>query len=221
MVYTSGDVMDLAAVLMNDAPKSLYNYTVQLPFLKMVNQELEHFLDLNECPLNLISEYESTVLVGETSLSLPESFFIPISLMERPSGSVLDADYIPMYERTNINDLKRGPTSILIDWDYRHNCINFIGSTANRTVRLCYWRILTITSDEGSIQPVRGAQNFLAHRTAAKLAQYIAKDEARATDLNNDAGNALDLILSIFIKNNQNLRVRRKPFSISNRSYFN
>ena len=56
-IYTASDVMDLSAALMNDAIQSLYNYTVQLPFLKMVMRDLDQELTLNGNPINLINDW--------------------------------------------------------------------------------------------------------------------------------------------------------------------
>lgn len=213
VTYTAGSVMDTAAALLNDAPKTQYTYTVQLPYLKMANQELEQQLNLHEVPLNLISEYESVVLAGVLHLSLPTSFFLPIQLFERASGATLDSDYRLMSEVSDVFALNYDQTDTLVYWDYRHNCINFIGATANREVRLRYWRQLTAIVDDGSLESQAGANNFLALKTAEYCAKYVMRDIDRAISLKNDAQDAIDLLCALLVKNNQNLRVRRQPFN--------
>lgn len=215
VAYTAGNVMDTTAALMNDAAKTLFTYTVQLPYLRMAQQELDQQLNLNECPLDLISEYESTVLAGEIALSLPTSFFLPISLKERVSGSNLETDYKPMTEVANVYDLSLEQTTQLVYWDFRHNCINFVGSTVNRQVRLYYWRHATAIVDDGSIESQAGANNFLSYKTAALIARFIRKQDGIADNLELQAAQSLDLLLSVLVKNTQGVRVRRLPFRTS------
>jgi hypothetical protein len=212
VTYTAGNVMDTAAALLNDAPKTMYSYVVQLPYLKMAQQELEQQLNLHEVPLNLISEYETVVLAGALNPSLPTSFFLPIQLFERANGSVLESDYRLMDEVKDVYELGYDPSTTLGIWDYRHNCINFIGATVNREVRLRYWRQLTVIVDEGSIEQQAGANNYLSFRTAALCARFIMKDEMRADSLDGQAGGSIEVLTALLTKNNQNLRTRRRPF---------
>jgi hypothetical protein len=209
MSYTAGSVMDTAAALLNDTAKALYSYTVQIPYLKIANRDLEQELQLTENQIDVISEAEIVVSANAISLALPTSFFLPIKLMEKASG---DTFYSPMYEKPDVNLLNITPGQTLSVWDFRHNCINFIGATEDRTVRLEYWRTLSEIVDQNSNEQFSGAQNYLAFRTAALCAEFIAKDKGRADSLNLQGGAALDRIVSLFVKNNQGKRVRRKPF---------
>lgn len=220
MSYTAGSIMDASAVLLNDAAKTLYKYEVQIPYLKMANRDLEQQLDLGENQVNLISEYLTTVPASQKVLSLPTDFFLPIKLQERKSGETLDSAFVPMNECPNVSDLRVDPVNYLNYWDYRHNCINLIGSTEDRQVRLYYWRQIAEIVNEGSLEIIRGAENYLSFRNAALIAQYSAGNVARAAALNADAQIYGDRLLSIFIKNNQGNRVRRKPFRIG-RGYGN
>lgn len=210
--YTAGSVMDTVAALMNDSAKTLFTYTVQLPYLKMAQQELDQQLNLNECPLNEISEYESTVTSGVLNLSLPTSFFLPLWLKERATTSTLESDYSLMTEVADVNKLSLDQTTTLVYWDFRHNCINFIGATAAREVRMGYWRHSTAFVDDGSFVLQYGAANFLAYKTGALIARFIRKQTDLADNLELQAAQALDLILSVLVKNTQGVRVRRLPF---------
>ena len=212
MTYTAGDVMDRAAIMLNDAPKSLYTYTVQLPYLKTAFQMLEQEGNVHGTPLNLISEYESVVNAGALHLSLPESFFLPLSLHERRNGSTLETDYYLMREVANVYDPNVEQESSLNIWDWRHNCINFVGSTEARQVRLFYWRQLTAPTSSGSIIPQSGADNYLAFKTAALCARYIMADYDRADSLDIQAAMSLDTLMTLLTKNTQGVRARRLPF---------
>lgn len=208
-IYTAGNVMDDASALLNDAPQQLYNYTVQLPFLKMAMRDLDQELTLNGNPINLIAETAIPLPVGDVALALPTNFFLPISLMEKGAS---DQFYSPMIEKADIETLQLSQTDVLGYWDFRHNDINLLGATTIRTVKLIYWRQLDEIIDEDSLAEVGGGRNVLAFRTAAMCAQYIGGNMERANGLNTDAGTSLDHILSLGTKNNQGKRVRRKAF---------
>lgn len=202
--------MDLAASLLNDTTKLLYTFAVQIPYLKSANQQLEQELQAQGNQIDLISEAEITVALGQKYLNLPVSFFIPISLMERKSGTT--DSYIPMMERSDVYAPSAEPSSNLSIWDFRHNCINFVGSTEIRQVRLFYYRTLPELVDETSSQEVRGGKNYLSFRTAALCARFIGGNRQRADDLDIQALQHLDLITSIYQKNQQGNRKRRRPF---------
>lgn len=207
--YTAGQCMDLAAVLLNDSQQRLYNYTTQLPFLKSVMDDLDQQYTLNGNPLNLIGEAVIPLALGLIALPLPESFFLPISLQEKGTN---DTFYSNMREKPNVDDLNLEQTSTLGFWDFRHNDINFVGSTEARTIKLIYWRFLTELVDEDSLSEIAGAKNYLAHKTAAKCALYIGGNKDRAMMLSAEGEGFLDNLLSLGTKNNQGKRVRRKPF---------
>jgi hypothetical protein len=218
-MYLARDIMDLAASLLNDSAKTLYSYPVQLPYLRIAQQELQQSLDLHECPVNLISEYETTIPIGTEHPSLPTDFFLPISLQERKLGETLESSYVPMNEVANVRDLRLDPATTLIYWDYRHNCINFVkgGATQDRQVRIYYWRQLDVANagiNEYASLPFRGAEPVLEFRTAALCSLYIGGNKDRYTLLNLDWGAAEDKLLSLITKNNQGKRVRRKPFRV-------
>lgn len=210
--YTAGDVMDRAAVLLNDSAKRLYSYTIQLPYLRSAQEELDQEFNANEIQTNLISEIVIPVVAGAISLSLPVSFFLPISLQERKTGEISFSD---MSEVKNVLDLDQTANSSLAVWDYRHNCVNFIAANQDRDVRLFYWRTLPDIIDDTSDEPMKGAKNALAFRTAALCAEFAGGgNETRALSLNIQASMATDRLISLYTKNNQGKRVRRKPFRV-------
>lgn len=204
-------VMDDAAVLLNDTSKSLFSYAAQLPYLKLAYRDMDQELTLNEIPINLVSELEQTLASGTANLPLPTGFFLPISLQEK-GPTETNESYRPIEEKKNINDLGLVASTTLGVYDFRHNCINFIASSASRKVRLYYWRTLAELIDQTSFVEIRGGQNYLAYRTAALCAQYIGGNATRAQALSVDAVVAMDRIIAIMVKNNQHKRVRRRPF---------
>lgn len=217
-LFTAADVMDDSAVLLNDAGQSLYDYTVQLPFLRMVMRDIEQELDLAGFQLNMISEYTVVVSANATTITYPDNFFIPISISERKSGST-DA-YVPMKQVNDVNGLGLAQAGAsLIYWDWRHNCLNVYGATEDRQIRLLYWRFLTEFIDEDSIGDIRGGRNMLSYFTAAMCARFIGQNKDLSQDLRALGGDASERFLHQVAKSNQAKRVRRKPFRVGYRGY--
>lgn len=207
MSYTAGQVMDDAAAALNDFNKSLYTYDVQLPYLKMANRDLDQSLQLIGHPITMMNEAIIPVLAGAVELTLPASFFLPISLAERKPGTT---ESFTDMTQTRFASGTQG--SSLGVWDFRHNCINFVGATQDREVKLSYWRTLPEIQSDASQLFVNGGRNYLAFRTAAMCAAFIGQNELQASILNNEAGAAIDKLESLFIKNRQVHRVRRRRF---------
>jgi len=212
--YTADSVMKRAAALLNDRNRALFDDTVMLPYLQSAQEELEQEFNLNEVETNLISEAVITVSINATSIALPESFFLPISLEERPPGTI---PFVDMIEKPNIHNLGLTSQTTIRYWDYRHNCINIIGPTVPVEIRLYYWRTLPEIVNSGSDEPMKGAKNCLAFRTAALCAEFVGgiSGKSRADSLNLQAEMHVDRLMSLYTKNNQNKRVRRRPFRAS------
>lgn len=217
LFYTAADVMDDSAVLMNDSEQSVYDYTAQLPYLRMVMRDIEQVLDLSGFQLNLISEEEVVISAGDTTITYPSNFFIPIDLFERQNGT--NDQYVKMKQKPDVSTLGLVPSLSLVYWDWRHNSISVIGSIQDRQVKIQYWRLLDEIVDESSIPDFRGCRNMLAYFTAAMLANFIARDKALSNDLKELGGTALDIFTSSIAKSNQGKRVRRQPFRVRKYGY--
>lgn len=203
--------MDLAASLLNDSSKSLFNYDVQLPYLKMANDELSIELLSNSAPIqNVIAEIN--VAIGALFLTLPCNFFIPIKLEERLQSSTNDNDFVDMEQR--VFEPASTQTSELKIWSFRNNKINFVGATTARTVRLRYKRNLSTIVDFSVVEEVAKAKNFLAFRTAALCSEFIGGNKPRADSLNLQGAIYLEKLTSVIVKNNQGNRIRRHPFRV-------
>lgn len=219
MSYTVGTIFGKVRGLLNDNNDKLFHDDTQLPYIKIAQQEFEQELLLAECQVTCMAEAEITVPASSdyTELTLPASFFLPISLQEKGAA---DTFYNPMTEVGNIRKPDRLPrTTRLCVWDFRHNCINLVGATQDQTVQLNYWRVLPPPESEATPEYVMGGENSLAFRTAALCAFYIGKDKVRSDDLNAEAINARDLLTSLYTKNKQGVRRRRKPFRLARRRY--
>lgn len=214
MAYTAGGVMDLSAALLNDAAKSMFSYAVQLPFLKLAQDELD--IELKDCGVALVNQIADIDVAAEALfLTLPCNFFLPIKLEERADGSTDDNAWVEMEEKDW--EPNREMSDTLIYWTFRNNKINFVGATAAREVRLHYIRNLSGVTDSSNNEEVDKARNFLCMRTAALCAEFILQDIQRATSLNAQAQINIGKLTSVLIKNTQGVRVRRRPFRIHGR----
>lgn len=209
--YTAGDVMDLAASLLNDSGKSLFTYDVQLPYLKMADDDLGIELLSNEAA-ELDQVCDINVNAGSVLLSLPCNFFLPIKLEERAQTSTNDDDFIDMEEKSFEPSIQQSET--LRYWSFRNNKVNFIGATVNQTVRLKFKRTLSSVTDFSVVEEVAKAKNFLAARTAALVSEFVGSNKVRADSLNAQAIIYLEKLTSVLVKNNQGNRIRRKPFRV-------
>lgn len=213
MSYTAGDVMDLAAALLNDRAKSKYSHDTQLPYLGIAQDDLESELLDN----GLVIENEIAIINVDANalfIPLPCNFFLPLVISERDRSSTNDNDFVQMTENSFENSIE--PTTTLGQWNFRNNKINLIGSTIDKTIRLTYRRTLTkFTNEENYVEEVIKAKNFLSFRTAALSAEFIGRRKDIADSMNLQAIASLDKLVSIYTKNAQGVRVRRRPFRLN------
>src|SRR5882672_7040955 len=105
---TAGTVMRIAASLMNDTARTVYNYAVQVPYLQIACQELQELFELNS-----ISSTENVSAIinmpaGATEINynavgqprLPDDMIEPAQLWERqlntnPFTPMTRKDYLP------------------------------------------------------------------------------------------------------------------------------
>jgi hypothetical protein len=217
---TSGDVMDESAAFLNDANKTSFTYTAQLPFLNQAVRDLLEEMELNNYAVTNKSDSSFTINVGVTDIGGPTGPPLPLGLVEiqelveRLSGTT--EDYLPMVRRDFLPDF--GPPEIiesLVYWAWIDQKITFVGALTVRQVKVKYIRsvIPPITETNGTtIIPIINAQSFLAYRTAALCAMFLGENKSRADDLNGGAVMALDKFLGLGSKGRQSVYTRRKPF---------
>lgn len=212
MAYTAGSVMDYAANCLNDRNRTLYTYTVQLPYLRMAIKGLEKDFILHNVPLQLEVSSVIPVVAGESTLTLPADFFIPISLEERRTGSTKLNDFFPLKEKTTESGID--PVINLYEWAFREGEIKFNPATENKDIRLTYYRFLPNVASELTNITEDGASITLAFKTGELLAKYIGGNLERAASLREDYETELDKLLSVYVRAGQHNRVRRRPFRV-------
>lgn len=203
--------MDLAASLQNDTAKTIYTYTVQIPYLNMAMAELQEVFEQHNVPAtNDTTSSPITVNVGTTTITLPTDLVEIQQLHERLFNS--NDDYTPMTRRDFLPKTTV-ITSDLCYWQYNGQVVSFIGANTARQVLVDYVQSLfvPITAPSDTITLIN-SKTFLAYRTAGLCSQFVGENQDRADNLNQFAILALDRALGINIKGTQSISTRRRPF---------
>lgn len=227
-VFTSGDVMNAAASLLNDSAKSRYTYAVQLPYLNIAMGELQEIFELNNIPVTdtvstLIEVPAGIVAVGyapdpiiPNTPYLPDDLIEPKIVWQRTAGidpytPVVRVDFLPRY-------ISGTEISQILCYTWQSQEIRFLPANIDIDLKLDYIKSLfvALTDDEGEDDIlITNTQSFLNYRTASLCAQFVEENETRAVALDNDAGLALDRSLGIGTKGRQRIIVRHRPFRAS------
>jgi len=218
---TTGEVMDGAAAAMNDNAKSIYPYSVQVPYLNMALRALQEEFELNEMPVTGTTSSVITVPFGTSSLGyggvspkLPDDLIEPIELWERATNT---NPFVPMTKINILPEYMNGsaiPQFIYFTWET--NQIKFFAATQTNDIKMNYLRYLfpkiAVNDDGLTALGVANAGSYLIFKTAAFIARYIAENTSRAQQLEGDSADALFKSLGITSKNRQSIIVRHRPF---------
>ena len=216
----AGTVMDAVASLMNDTAKSVYTYTVQIPYLNMALLELREYFELNDIPVTSIRSSAISIPAGYSTIAfgavvpapaLPTDLVEPQQLWERTHNT---DPYIPM-TRVETLPLSQSGTQIgqFIYYVWKAQKIEFFAANQWNDIKIDYiGEIFTPATGSSSAINVINTQSFLDYRTAALCAKYIGENESRSNELNNSAQVALDRVVGIGSKGRQSIVTRRKPF---------
>lgn len=218
---TAGEIMDRAAILLNDPAKTDYNYAVLMPFLKMALDELaENNIESQSSPL-VETSVPIDIPAGTNGLYPQEAEFgqfYPSDLVEiqgiyqRAQGSEDAWMEIPRREHTLLDDKKYDRLQGY-SWESLIIKFNHGGATVPLTLQLKYlrtipMRVLTPDYFVGGMN----SRSFLSYKTAAYAAQFIGENAERASILDGKAEQALDRIDNINNKGRQQIMTRHRPF---------
>lgn len=221
-----GNVMDIAASLMNDSAKSTYTYAAQTPYLRIALQELREIYELNNIPVTqqvtapiiTLNAGVTTIVFGAAGTpaapKLPDDLVEPAQLWERPTG--IDP-YVPMTKRDYLpHNLEGIQSNQFIYYVWQGQSIQVLPAVQVNDIKMDYIKQLFpdagATVDQNTIINVINAQTFLEFRTASLLAEFIERNEASAQSLGGQSILALERALGIGIKGKQNIFTRRRPF---------
>lgn len=217
---TSGRVMDQSAAMLNDANKTVYSYTAQLPYLNMALQELQELFELNDVPVTQTvtsAPIDVATDVAELSFTttppLPSDLIEPQMLWERADG--VDP-YVPMSKLDVLPLYMEGvqiPQLLFYVWESQ--TLRFLPANADNQIKINYVKALftEFTDVLGADQVnVINAASFLEYRTAALCAYFMGENPTRSEELNGFAVLAVDRALGIGAKGRQAIMTRRRPF---------
>lgn len=213
---TAGTVMDAAAALLNDVAKSIYTYTIQIPYLNMALRELQELFELNEVPVTDETSTTLTIPASTSEITFTSSPALPSDLVEPKIlwESQDNNQFVPM-TRVNflpLTELGVEITSFIV-YVWAGQKIKVLPAGAIIYVKMNYVRNLfaTITTSTDSIGIIN-AMSFLQFRTAALMAEHIEENKPRADQLNADASLSLDRVIGIGSKGRQAIQIRHRPF---------
>ncbi len=205
MAVLVSDVIGEAVGLLNDTAQTLYTNPVMIPFVKRAYNELENRLRRGGLPYDKKIDNVASFASGTLIYPLPTDFFQPINLYEHDVGGS-DNDFVLMEERAWEPNLTQDTS--LRYWVWRNGNIEFLGATTNRVLRLQYLASFPAIAAVGDTIVLTDARMYLASRSAALAARYIAQDRNRYSDLMEEAGEQLDDIVSQMVQKNQSLPAR-------------
>jgi hypothetical protein len=218
---TAGQVMNKAAALLNDSARTVYDYTIQLPYLMMALQELREYFALNSIPVTQKTSTIINIPQGQTKIvyddgivsgpTLPDDFVEPLQLWERQAG--IDP-WIPMVRQSFLPHTLEGvETTQFIIYTWNNQEIEVLPANRNNDIKMDYiLQLFPDIQDETSTINIVNAQSFLEYRTAGLCAEFIENNPTRAQGLNNNAGLAMDRVTGISSKSKQAIMTRRRPF---------
>lgn len=214
MAVLASAIMDRSASLLNDASKTLYSYTVQLPLLQSAYDKLQ--LALLKNGVNVLKEISAVIDVNADAetITSPSDLVSVISVEERERDTT-DL-WNPVEEVDEIPDLVEQSDQILY-WTFQEETIKINAPDTNREVKLKYWKTPTSITSQSSSISILNSTEYLANKTAALCAKFIGENPTRASELDVEAAIALDDLLSIEAKSKQGLPVRPKPYGFKDR----
>lgn len=201
------DILDTTRTsYLNDASGGIYTDAKLLPLFKTVYGFLETSLEQHGIRCKN-GEFNTIVRTGEVLLTQPADFMWPLFLTERLKGS--PDNFMPMVERRFIPTVPQ--TDKLIYWAWNLENIQLLGATTDREVNLTYLKRFPTIQDVDNY--VYGkADQYLSAALGAIAHLFLSQSETLAKACQDIAEKNLNEILATFIKGEQAMPVRRKPY---------
>lgn len=220
-ILLASEVMDLAAAALNDVDRTTYDYSTQIPYLKLALQELQEIFELNSLAVTEqtsasipvpASEVVSEIIFDANGATrLPDNLIEPQRLWERfantyPWTPMTRLEYIP----SNILGVS---TNYFSYWVWQQNKILLLPSNGDNDIRIDYvGSLFPKYVREETIIPVQNGIGYLAYKTAELISDMIEHNQGRAQTNGGRAAASLDRISGITIKGKQQIMARRRPF---------
>lgn len=219
MAIVVGDIFTGARALLNDADGQNYTNEAMMSFFNMANEKLQQECQLNEIPFTNKTSEPLLISAGMKDIGGPTGPALPNDLVEPIICWEISAD-------TNNDYMKMRPmrflpktstlTAYLEVWTWAEQYIHFLGANGNIQVKIDYIaNNFGAAVDKNSLIKLTNAINYLKFATASLSAAFIGEDTERAQSLGALAQDAIDLLISIKVKQGQSINTRRQPFMAS------
>lgn len=237
--YLTSQVLQQAAIYLNDASMTRYTPPLLLPFMQDAFRKLETALlemgsdvmkssvDNDFWPPDTTGAVSQVILVSPSTIPIDilggnptyKAMVYPIRIFERLQNS--DEDWVPMkpvaWEFIN----SRTPDVALRYWAFRGFHIYGPGCTTLRELRIEYTKLHFDMTDGGDYDAVIRPESYLylILRTAALAANYQGENPTRAAQLDTDAREELEKILQMATHQLQLYPRRRRGYKINRRRF--
>jgi len=216
----ASEIMDEAALLLNDASKVTFTYVAQVPWLKRAINEFSDELAVNSILLlNVTNVVVNPVIGATTYIPCPADCLIPKQLEERSAGSA--ELWVRMDEVDAINPNLTPSTNLGI-WAFQGTLLNSVpvidvpSTNAPREVRITYERFLPYagisSASDFSTSISFPSKRFLSSKVAEFIARFILKDKNRAGELKEESLKSLYRIVQIWTREKQSRPTRKSGY---------
>lgn len=211
---TVGEVLELAAALLNDQARQLYTDANMLPYLKIALKDLREQYELNNIPVTNAADTTITVTAGVTRIGFDTTPALPNDLIEIQAlyeSTLGTNNFTPVTHKDYVFSVN--PVNSFGVYAWRQNSIHLPAATADIDLRIGYIaQIFRSIVDANSELGAINAESYLHYRTAALCAFYIGENKTRSDDLNGEGQLAFDRAMGIGTKAKQDIATRRRPF---------
>jgi hypothetical protein len=213
---TAGQIMELAAALLNDTERQIYTDTALLPYLKIALKDLREQFELSSIPVTQATSAILEVPAATTSITFSTTPALPTDLVSIDELWESDNDergFSQMKRREFIPASLTTPVGMFQIYAWNSNTLKLPSSSMIRYLKMDYLaQLFNTTIDENSIIGIINGESYLQYRVAGLAAFYIGENKSRSDDLNGEATLAYDRATGIENQSKQGTGVRRRPF---------
>lgn len=183
-------VLNTVRTLLNDDNAAIWTDAVLIPKLQQAHRELQNKLKFAAVPI-MRAEAILAVATGTLIFASPSDLVEPIRLWEKATADPITG-YVLMTESDPLPNVVAAST--LIYWQWKDEIITFIGATADRTVKLLYWRNLTLPTVNTDFIGFISGELYLAPRVAALAAGSVGEKDVFAA-MTSLASESLNMVI--------------------------
>lgn len=219
MALLASTVITNCGFHLNDTAQSVFTNTVLLGHLRNAVRDLQEELAINDLEFLEEATAEQTIAAGVVIMNTqPTDMLMPSRFYERLSGSTIAEDYRPMNHVDRLP--QRTATTELLEWEYRENVVNFLGATVARQIKCEYIKTVGTIAATSTDLVLLQAENYLSYRTSHLAAFLGSRDSELAAFLEKNANRAMETLLTLFVKGDQDLPARQIPYTRKLRNRF-